>query len=210
MLRVLCHEFSTPVASVQALARALAGDTAPLDAGQRVEAARLIADHAAHLAAMLEGVRTVAEHLPAAAARSRVSAVRLADLVAGAAAAAGVTDLDLQIAPQAATAAVDAPGVRRILTNLLENARRHGGAPIVVRVERRGPALEISAADHGPGMPSDVAARAFSGAPPPPEGAHGLGLWIVTQLVAMLGGSISASANRPTGTRIDVTLPLVD
>jgi signal transduction histidine kinase len=208
MLRVLCHEFRTPVASVQALARALAGDTAPLSTAQRVEAARLIADHAAHLAAMLEAVGTVAEHLPTATARSRPSMVRLADVVAGAADAAGLTALELHIAPPVETVVVDVPSVRRILTNVLENARRHGREPIVVRIERRGGHLWITAADHGPGMSSDVAARALRGGPPPTEGAHGLGLWIVTQLVAMLGGSVRACANRPTGTRVEITLPL--
>jgi K+-sensing histidine kinase KdpD len=207
-VRVLCHEFRTPVASVQALARALADDAGPLSTTQRVEAARLIRDHAEHLTAVLEAVGTVAEHLPAAFARSQPSTVRLADVVTAAADAAGVRELDLHIAPAVATVALDVPGVRRILTNLLENARRHGRAPFVVRIERQDGALRITTTDHGPGMPSDVAARAFREGPAPTHGPHGLGLWIVTQLVTMLGGAVRACPNRPTGTCIEVMLPL--
>ena len=208
VLHVLCHEFRTPVASVQALARALAEDAAPMSAAQRLEAARLIRDHAAHLAAMLEAVGTVADHLPAASTRSPLSEERLADVVAGAADAAGVKELDLRIAPPVEVAMIDAPSVRRILTNVLENARRHGRAPFVVRIVGRDGGLAITATDHGAGMPSDIAARAFRAGPPQSHGPHGLGLWIVTQLVAMLGGEVRAHPNRPTGTRIDVTLPL--
>lgn len=78
-LRVLCHEFRTPVASVQALARALTQPSTLLSAEQRVEAARLIADHAQHLSALLDAVGAVAEHLPKAATDVHRTRIRLAD-----------------------------------------------------------------------------------------------------------------------------------
>lgn len=207
-VRVICHEFRTPVASVRALARALARRRTPLSTDQRLEAVRLIVDHAEHLAAMLDAVRTVGEHLPAAEATGRPVTVHLRRLIDGAAHAAGLTGLDVSVSPRAEAVAVDASALRRILTNLLENARRHGGQPVALRAARNGTDLAVAVIDHGPGMPAGVAEAAFDGTPPS-HGHGGLGLWIIGRLVAILGGSVRACANQPTGTRVEVTLPVV-
>lgn len=208
LLRVFCHEFRTPVASVQALARALTKPSSALSTEQRVEAARLIADHAEHLSAMLDAVGAVAEHLPKAATSPRRRVVRLVELISGAASAAGLPQLDVHVAPLMEAVAIDAPTVRRIVTNLLENARQHGAEPIHLHADQHAHALRILVTDSGPGMPADVAALALRQESPAPDGPHGLGLWIVTQLVAMLDGTVRTERNEPTGTRIEVVLPL--
>lgn len=209
LLRVMCHEFRTPITAVRALARALTGPAAQLETDQRLTAARLIVDHAEHLAAMLEAVRVVAEHMPVTAQPPRPATVRLADLVAGAADAAGVVGLEVDIAPTADTVAVDATTVRRILTNLLENARRHGRAPIALSATRHGRQLRVVVTDSGPGMPAEVVTQVIHGGAPAMDGSGGLGLWIVTQLVAMLRGTVRAGANQPRGARVEVMLPLL-
>ncbi len=43
--------------------------------------------------------------------------------------------------------------LRRMIRNLLENARRHGAPPIEVRVSGAAGTAEISVCDHGPGVP---------------------------------------------------------
>src|SRR5207244_2691046 len=43
--------------------------------------------------------------------------------------------------------------LRRMIRNLLENARRHGAPPIEVRVSRAGGMAELRVSDHGPGIP---------------------------------------------------------
>lgn len=49
---------------------------------------------------------------------------------------------------------VDAQGLRRVLTNLLENAARHGrDLPIEVVCERAGGDLRVAVLDSGPGVP---------------------------------------------------------
>lgn len=207
-LRVLCHEFRTPVASVQALARALTQPSTVLSPEQRVDAARLIADHAQHLSALLDAVGAVAEHLPKAATDVHRTRIRLVELVSGAAHAAGLPQLDVRIAPPVEAVTVNVSAVRRIVTNLLENARRHGAEPIGLRADHHARGLRILIIDSGPGMPTDVAASAFRNDTPAADGPHGLGLWIVTQLVTMLDGAVRAEPNDPTGTRVEVTLPL--
>lgn len=208
LLRVLCHEFRTPVASVQALARALTKPSTALSTEQRVEAARLIADHAEHLSAMLDAVGAVAEHLPKATTDPRRTVIRLVELMSGAAHAAGLPQLDVDVAPLVEAVRIDGPTVRRIVTNLLENARQHGAEPIRLHADQHARALRILVVDSGPGMPSDVAALAFRHDTTAPDGPHGLGLWIVTQLVAMLDGTVRTERNDPTGTRVEVVLPL--
>ena len=207
-VRVLCHELRTPVASVQALARALTQPATRLSAAQRIEAARLIADHAEHLSALLEAVGAVANHLPGTATASGLTQVRLAELVRGAAHAAGLPELDTHIAPLVEAVTIDAPTVRRIVTNLLENARRHGAEPIRLRADHHGRSLRILIVDSGPGLPAEVSGSAFRQGTPAADGPHGLGLWIVTQLVTMLAGTVRAEPNAPRGTRIEVVLPL--
>ena len=47
--------------------------------------------------------------------------------------------------------------LRRLLRNLLDNAQRHGTAPIDVHITRRGDVAEIVVADRGPTIPGDQA-----------------------------------------------------
>lgn len=82
--------------------------------------------------------------------------------------------------------------LRRMIRNLLENARRHGAPPIEVRVSRVATGAELRVGDHGPGIPP--AAREgifqpfhrFAGAR---GGAGaGLGLALVRQIARRHGG----------------------
>src|SRR5207302_1190734 len=51
--------------------------------------------------------------------------------------------------------------LRRMLRNLLENAKRHGAPPIEVRVSRAGDSAEIAVCDHGAGVPEAERERVF-------------------------------------------------
>ncbi len=82
--------------------------------------------------------------------------------------------------------------LRRMIRNLLENARRHGAPPIQLRVGRAGPGVELRVCDQGPGVP-DAEREAvfqpfyrFAGAGPG-TGA-GLGLTLVRQIARRHGG----------------------
>jgi len=76
--------------------------------------------------------------------------------------------------------------LRRMIRNLLENARRHGAPPIDVRVRDAGGSIELTVCDHGPGIPDAEREDAFRpfrriGGPEASTGA-GLGLALVRQI----------------------------
>ncbi len=92
---------------------------------------------------------------------------------------------------------------RRVLQNLLENARRHGGGGTEVLVRQCGSGeaanIEIHVQDRGPGIPSQDRSRVFMPFVRLGDGiGSGLGLSIVRQLCDMYGWEV-ALLDRPGG-----------
>lgn len=87
--------------------------------------------------------------------------------------------------------------LQRLLSNLLDNAIAHtpGGTKVTVALERIGTSVRLSVADDGPGVSSDVAAtlfRRFTRADSSrASGGHGLGLAMVSAIVAAHGGFVA-------------------
>ena len=79
--------------------------------------------------------------------------------------------------------------LRRMVRNLLENARRHGAPPIEVRVSGR----ELRVCDGGPGVPQAERERVFE----PFYSRHGigLGLTLVRQIARQHGGEAYCEGN---------------
>lgn len=111
-------------------------------------------------------------------------------------------------------ASADPSRMQQILTNLLDNAAKHGGAQGEVLVEvasEKGDAV-LRVSDSGEGIPPEDIERIFnrfyrvdrSRAVP----GAGLGLAIAKHLVAMHGGTIRASNRRGGGAAFEVRLPL--
>lgn len=107
--------------------------------------------------------------------------------------------------------------MKRLLTNLIENALRHGGVEGVEVVTRlagqaKGPYIALSVLDRGPGLPEEELQRLFD---PFVRGDRarggkgtGLGLAIVKRIAAQHGGSVQLH-NRPGGgLEARVLLPL--
>lgn len=211
-LQVLLHEFRTPVASLDALTAALTGPT-PMTPADRDAAIDLSGRHARHLAEMLDALADVNLSRRPAFSSGRVRRVDVAALIAEAADAAGIRPprLQLSVGGDVATVSVDAQGLRRVLTNLLENAARHGrDLPIDVVCRRAGHLLEVTVLDRGPGVPqenlSDLTGKFVSLSDR--RGTAGLGLWIVAQIVEALGGSLRFSARDGGGLVAGVTIPV--
>jgi len=91
---------------------------------------------------------------------------------------------------------VDPDALRRVLTNLLDNAVRHARTSVTVDVHRRKQGIVIEVRDDGPGIPQEDRARAFDRftrfdeARTRDEGGSGLGLAIVAELVRLHGGRV--------------------
>lgn len=102
----------------------------------------------------------------------------------------------------------------RALGNLIRNASKHApGSPLLVRAQAKGDAVVVQLADQGPGVPPDALARLFEpfyrvdGSRRAETGGTGLGLAIVKSCIESFGGSVSASANEPSGLVVELVLP---
>ncbi len=101
--------------------------------------------------------------------------------------------------------------LRRLIRNLLENARGHGGAgPVEVYVRRgAGGGAEVDVLDRGPGVPPDLSERIFEPffrLPGAPSGGAGLGLSIARQVARRHGGGIACLPRDGGGTLFRATL----
>ena len=158
------------------------------------------------------------------------------DLIGLAAEECARTGADLEVAPGASPLVVHghAKLLRRVLRNLLENARRYGqpassasGDEAAVRLtlsmrdgsgRRRaaalaGPVALIAVEDRGPGVPADLRERIFEPFYRLPgaserEGGVGLGLSLVRSIAERHGGSVRCEPRPGGGARFEVELPI--
>lgn len=104
--------------------------------------------------------------------------------------------------------------LRRLVRNLLENARLHGAPPIEVRVSREGGEARLSVADHGSGLPPDLIADVFKpfrrAAAGGNERSTGLGLSLVEQIARRHGGAARYLGGAGTGSVFEVRLPAAE
>lgn len=212
-LRIILHEFRTPMVSVRALAAPLAHASTPLSADVRAEAATLLLSHVDHLSGMLDGLADVAriEGSPLGIPQRRKT--ELAPLLAAAADAGGLRPprLLLQVNPPQASAVVEVSRLRRIVTNLADNAVKHAGTGAVdLQARLSDHILELTFRDHGAGLTS-AQLEQVTGKYVSLGGDRetvGLGLWIVEQLVGSLGGELRFAAVREGGLEVRVTVPV--
>jgi two-component system OmpR family sensor kinase len=97
--------------------------------------------------------------------------------------------------------------VRQLIRNLVENAVRHGEAPVEIELSHAagsGGAVIIAVNDHGPGIPEDERERVFEPFYRPSgraesAGSWGLGRSIVRQIARRHGGTVSCKAGASGG-----------
>ncbi|MDQ1319517.1 MAG: hypothetical protein QG655_760 [Actinomycetota bacterium] len=201
-LQVMVHEFRTPIASLEALMEALSANQ--MAEADRATSLALAARHVHHLADMIEALSDVALSRRPTFATGRFHHVDVGEVVIAAADSAGLAAprLRLTAGPGTADVEINAQGLRRVLTNLLENAARHGhNAPVEVTCAREGGNLVVAVADRGPGIPADslgeLTAKYVSVGGQ--RGTAGLGLWIVQQIAEGMGGRVDFAAREGGG-----------
>jgi len=96
--------------------------------------------------------------------------------------------------------------LRRMIRNLLENAKRHGAPPIEVRVARAGNRAEVAVEDRGPGVPEAERERVFEPFHRASGGGTGLGLALVRTIARRHGGEARCESRHGAGSRFVVAL----
>lgn len=109
----------------------------------------------------------------------------------------------------------DADRLTQVVTNLVENALRHGGGLAKVLVEHRGPdtadggGVVVEIHDNGPGIPEESRQRIFSRFWRSGPGAgSGLGMYIVRGIVVGHGGVVEIDDAEGGGAVLRVCLPV--
>ena len=211
-LQVLVHEFRTPIASLEALMSALTS-APPMSSADRDTSLRLADRHVHHLADMIEALSDVALSRRPTFSSGRVRRVDVTDVVTAAADAVGLTQPRLRLTSTGDLGAIviNAQGLRRVLTNLLENASRHSrDAPVDVTCTRDQDELVIAVLDRGPGIPvedlGELTAKYVSAGGQ--RGTAGLGLWIVQQIVEAMGGRVDFAARDGGGLAVTFRAPI--
>ena len=223
------HELRSPLARLR-MATALLSDpeAAPAGEAQRAALREEVERNVAELDALIEEI-LIASRLDAQAgiANEPVDLLALlaqeaaragATLTVGADAAGGGPQAPPVPGPHAGTAdacgpmtvAGDPRLLRRLVRNLLENARRHGGGtPVDVHARREAGAPAFDVLDRGPGVPEAERERIFEpfhrlaghgeGA-----GGVGLGLALVRQIAQRHGARVECLPREGGGTRFAV------
>ncbi len=154
------HELRTPLAGIAATAEA--GTAPELDPEARERLATLLVRDARRAGRLVDDLLTLARY--DAGLRPERRRVDLGEL------SRVETDRDAVLHPEdPAVLAVDGPVpvaadpelIGQALSNLVTNARRHGGGAVTVTVGADGEAARVVVRDHGPGVPAGERERVF-------------------------------------------------
>ena len=197
------HELRSPLARLR-MAAELLGEGAPAEI--REELARNIAE----LDQLIEEL-LLASRLDAMAEAGRaLEEVDLAALLAGECAHAGA-----QLSAAPVTLRGEPRLLRRMVRNLLENAGRHGAAPIEAALDAPTPDLiRLDICDRGPGVPEAERELIFTpfhrrAGASEADGGVGLGLSLARQIARRHGGEVKCLARDGGGACFRVTLPVL-
>ena len=212
MVTAIAHDLRTPLftlrGSLEALERGV-GDARYLDRAQA---------KAAHLDRLVSDLFTFSrlEYARDAIAFEEVDVAALARRAAeDAEPVAAARGCVVQVRGMESGLAVrgDADALLRVLTNLLDNAIRHGRGRVVLGAYRENGAVRLEVADDGPGFAPDDLDHVFEPlfrsdrARAPATGGTGLGLAIARRLARAHGGDIAAANDPGGGARATLTLP---
>ena len=110
--------------------------------------------------------------------------------------------------PPVLTVSLRPDAIRRAITNLLDNARRHARHITLAAAEAGGRAIEVLVDDDGPGIPQDRREEMFRPFASGAAGGTGLGLTIARDIVRAHGGEITLEDSPAGGLRARVRLPV--
>ena len=210
---VAAHELRTPLAAILGVLTTLKDHGAALDDEVRVELIEGAESQAERLSRLVEDLLTVSR-IQDGVLRLAMMPVEAEDLIADAARASGTRDRLRTEVGLTGPVVCDADAIVRVLTNLLDNARKYAPAdtPIAVSVIADEHRARFEVRDAGRGVAEADREAVFerfrraddSGAP-----GAGLGLYISRGLVRAHGGEIEVGDATGGGASFSFWLPVV-
>ncbi|HET9829925.1 MAG TPA: HAMP domain-containing sensor histidine kinase [Nocardioidaceae bacterium] len=217
------HELRTPLSTIHGYAE-LTRRTSPADPGQLAAAMGKVEQEANRMSSLVADMLLLAR-LDAGRPLAR-DEVDLTKLVLETVSDARVVAPDhrwlLDLSEEPVVVTGDELRLHQVITNLLNNARRHTPAGTSVRVGVHAPGAGgdpradstalLTVEDDGPGMPPDLVDSAFErftrgdSSRTRESGGAGLGLSLVQAITAAHGGRVAVSS-RAGRTRFEVRLP---
>jgi signal transduction histidine kinase len=213
------HELRSPLARLRMAVALLAERAGGPDAdARRADLGREIERNVGELDALVEEI-LLASRLDATRLETGAGLAREpVELVALLAEECARVQADLEVPPAAdagagTTVEGDPRLLRRLVRNLLENARRHGaGTPVEAALRTLPDRVELDVCDRGPGVPDAERERIFEpfhrvAGHGEASGGVGLGLALVRQIADRHGASVACLAREGGGSCFRVTFP---
>ena len=215
MAGFVSHELRTPL-------QIILGEVERLDQvakeGEAARAYTVIADQSRHLLDLVRDTLDLcaleANSMPLRPVRFSPASL-IGSLVSAARPSAEANGLDLQyeISPELPGHAIaDAPRLRQIVNNLLNNSIRYtpsGSVRLSARATGDNPLyLIIQVTDTGPGLPLHLLQALGTPFQPGEHGGTGLGLALVQRLARRMGGALAAENQENGGCLMTVRIPL--
>ncbi len=201
LLAAVSHELRTPLGHAKLLiemARDQPDGQKPLDELER---------ELAELERMVGQLLASARLDFTALAQQDIDAVELAVRVLD---RAGVDAARLQVETDRTRVHADPALLAQALANLLENARRHGGNLVTLRLRVDAALLYFDALDDGPGFTDGQEQSAFEPfrRGPASHGGLGLGLTLVRRIALAHQGTVQAGNRKEGGACVSIGVPL--
>jgi len=204
------HEFKAPLTAIQGAVELLRDHAATMSAEERDRFLENLAADAQRLERLVRHLLELARADVAEPGDERADLAAVLAAIAERHRRLGI-DVRLALAPRLGTVAMGEETLDTILSNLLENARQHGGPGIgvTIRAARDGVRASVRVEDDGPGVSPGNAARVFDPffTTARDRGGTGLGLAIVRALIAAHGGTI-ALVPSARGAAFQIGLPV--
>ncbi len=219
VLAVTGHELRTPMTVMKGMLSMLERRGEALTPDKRTELVDIVATQARKLEYLLERLISVG-HL--AAGQKLGVSLRAADITKAIDRAveqqrglSPLHDFGVELPDEPIRAEVDSKVLEDTLLHLLDNAVRYspGGGEVLVSVNPNGRRVEIAVEDRGIGLPADRS-RIFDAFQQgqavdtrvEDEGGVGMGLFIVSQAMREMGGSVRAEDREGGGARFVLTV----
>ncbi len=199
MLAGVSHDLRTPLTRLR-----LALAVLPTDEAIRPELAEMTAD-VEEMERMIGGYLAFARGEGTEQAEPVDLSVVLEEVATGARRAGALVDVTV---PPSLTLPLRADAVKRAVTNLVDNARRHARR-VALGAETSGPrSVQVTVDDDGPGIPQARRESVFRPFESGAAGGTGLGLTIARDIIRAHGGDILLEDSPLGGLRARIRLPV--